>query len=317
MTKNTHMRQSFQLVQKHAFTLAIIAGFLCFATLLLWIRAQPDPQTESQANKPRVAVTLFPLYDVVRTLGEGEVDVQLIVAPGASPHTFTFTPQGVAALQGSQVIFAIGQGLDTWIAQAQQALPGSRVVYTDRNVVLREMEEPGQGLYDPHYYLSLVQMQEVVRTVATTLKEIKPERSALFESRAQEYVQSLASLHAEIESMLAPYADTSIVTMHDAWGYFAADYGLSIAGTFEPSAGEEPTPQYLAQLQRVIRKQNVRVLFAEPQLSTATLQSFAKDMKIAIAELDPEGGLSGRETYLAQMRYNATALKQALIQHDN
>ncbi len=308
------------LLQRRMLTLAVVAGFVFLGAALWWMRVQPEA-TPNTSQHVRVAATIFPIYDVARTLGVGEIDVQLIVPPGASPHTFTFTPQGVAALQGSQVIFAVGQGLDGWIAQAQQSIPGSRIVYTDRNVVLRTMEEHdeehededahGHGMYDPHYYLSVVQMQQVVRTIVATYKELKPESSAIFESRANAYVATLAQLHDEFTKSLAPCKDTNIVTMHDAWGYFADAYQLVVAGTFEPSAGEEPTPQYLAALRRAVKIGNVRVLFGEPQLSTAALETFAKDLNVSVAQLDPEGGLPGRETYLAQMRYNAQAVERA------
>ena len=314
------MTRITSMLQRRMFALAIGAGFVFLGAVVWWMQVQQD-QSPVAGPQIRVAATIFPLYDVARTLGVGEIDVQLIVPPGASPHTFTFTPQGVASLQNSSVIFAVGQGLDSWIAQAQQAIPGSRIVTTDRNVVLRAMdthEDPdgddhGHGLYDPHYYLSLVQMQQVVRTIAATYKELKPEKSAVFESRANDYIAALAQLHSEISQTLAPHADTRIVTMHDAWGYFANDYHLVIAGTFEPAAGEEPTPQYLAKLRRAIRIGDVHTVFAEPQMSTTSLEAFAKDTNVSLAQLDPEGGLAGRETYLAMMRYNAKALERAFI----
>lgn len=305
-------------LQRRMFALAIAAVFVFLGAVVWWTQVQPAAMPAA-STQVRVAATLFPIYDVARTIGVGEIDVQLIVPPGASPHTFTFTPQEVASLQGTHVIFAVGQGLDAWIAQAQQSIPGSRIVYTDRNVMVRAMDahadeaEEEHGEYDPHYYLSLVQMQQVVRTIAATFKELKPESSAVFESRANEYSAALAQLHSEISTTLAPYKNTSIVTMHDAWGYFADDYNLVVAGTFEPAAGEEPTPQYLAALRRAIRIGNVRVLFSEPQMSTASIEAFAKDAKVSIALLDPEGGLPGRETYLAQMRYNAQALVRAFV----
>ncbi len=305
-------------MQRRMFRLLVVAGFSMLAVFVWWMQVQPDPVADA-GDEIRVAATIFPLYDVARVVGAGEIDVQLIVPPGASPHTFTFTPQGVRAIQGSQVIFAVGQGLDTWIADVQSSIPGSRVVTVDRNVQLRHMgedseheDEHGHGEYDPHYYLSLVQMQEVTRTIAATFKELKPESSALFEARATAYVAELQALHRETADTLAPLKGASIITLHDAWGYYAHEYDLHITGTFEPAAGEEPTPQYLSRLRAAIRLDGVKVLFGEPQLSGAALESFARDTNVTIAQLDPEGGLPGRETYLAQMRYNAQALDRAL-----
>jgi zinc transport system substrate-binding protein len=103
-----------------------------------------------------------------------------------------------------------------------------------------------------------------------------------------------------------------ILTFHDAWFYFAEDFGLKIAGTFEPAAGEEPTPRYLAELQRRIGTEHIHIVFTEPQLSPSVLESFAKDTKIGIAELDPVGGVEGRTTYLELMEFNANSIRRAL-----
>ncbi len=105
--------------------------------------------------------------------------------------------------------------------------------------------------------------------------------------------------------------DAPILTFHDAWFYFGEDLGLKIAGTFEPAAGEEPTPRYLAELQRRISTEHIRIVFIEPQFSASVLESFAKDNNVGIAELDPLGGTEGRTTYLELMVFNANSVRDA------
>jgi zinc transport system substrate-binding protein len=103
-----------------------------------------------------------------------------------------------------------------------------------------------------------------------------------------------------------------ILTFHDAWFCFADNFGLKIAGTFEPAAGEEPGPRYLADLQREIKARHIRIIFIEPQFSMGVLKSFAKDSGVKIAELDPLGGVEGRTTYLELMKFNARSIRHAL-----
>ena len=67
----------------------------------------------------------------------------------------------------------------------------------------------------------------------------------------------------------------NIVTFHDAWYYFSDEYGLNIAGTFEPTAGREPTAQYLIDLISEIQNHGVTTVYYEPQMSVNSVKNFA------------------------------------------
>jgi ABC-type Zn2+ transport system substrate-binding protein/surface adhesin len=115
-----------------------------------------------------------------------------------------------------------------------------------------------------------------------------------------------------LKQVLAPARGKSILTLHDAWFYFAENFGLKIAGTFEPAAGQEPTPRYIAELQRTIKREHIGIMFIEPQLSSRVLETFAEDNHVGIAKLDPLGGVEGRSTYLQIMEFNADAIRRAV-----
>ena len=145
----------------------------------------------------------------------------------------------------------------------------------------------------------------------TTLQFVETMAEA-YRENAKAYKGKLAEKERELKEMLAAAQGMPILTFHDAWFYFAENFGLTIAGTFEPAAGEEPTPRYLAELHRKIETEHIHIIFIEPQLSTGVLESFAKDSGVNIAVLDPLGGVEGRTTYLELMEFNADSIRQAL-----
>jgi zinc transport system substrate-binding protein len=102
------------------------------------------------------------------------------------------------------------------------------------------------------------------------------------------------------------------VTFHDAWYYFADEFGLDVVATFEPAGGKEPTPQSLTELEDVIRREKVKVLFTEPQLSIQSLQPLLDDLQVTTAVLDPLGNAFNNQTYLDLMRQNAHQIAEAL-----
>ncbi len=86
---------------------------------------------------------------------------------------------------------------------------------------------------------------------------------------------------------------------------------MKIAGSVEPSAGGEPTPRYLAERQKKIRSQNIRIVFLEQQFATAVIQNFARDNHIGSAELESLDRVEGRATYIGLMTFNARAIDRA------
>ena len=124
------------------------------------------------------------------------------------------------------------------------------------------------------------------------------------------YEKRLKSLHDDIINILRDAEDKNIVTFHDAWYYFAEAYGLNVIGTYEPTAGREPTPQYLVALVEMLRQAKVKTFYTEPQFSSEKIKSFLQDNNLQMAVIDPEGSLSGLDSYIAMMQYNAKTIAQ-------
>lgn len=285
-------------------------------------------KTQKSEESVSVAATIFPLYDIVKNIAGGSLEVKLLLPPGASPHFFEFSPLQLRQLQGVKTIFAIGYGLDDWALKAKEAISGSEVYVVDKGLDLRESveedheegedeheegeeEEHGHGPIDPHYWLSFSNAKLIAQNVAQKLSEIDPENSEKYLVRAKGYVALLEKTEGELKAEAASLAGKKIITLHDAMYYFADNFGLNIVATFEPSAGQDPTPQYLANLGKTIKEHGVKVLFTETQLGSLSLEAFARENSLKIAGLDEVGGSDGRQTYIDLMRYNVNAVLEA------
>jgi ABC-type Zn uptake system ZnuABC Zn-binding protein ZnuA len=263
----------------------------------------------SQDTHPTLAATIFPLFDIVRHVAGPAAEVTLMLPPGASPHTFEPTPSQVRALAGARVIFVVGHGLDDWAARLARSAGAARVVVVDRGVVLRREAD---GTVDPHYWLAPANAKAIARTVAGELEGLVPARRSDIQSALTRYLGQLDAFEAEIRGSLADLPTRRIATFHDAFGYFAEAFGLEVAAVFEPYPGREPSPRFVAEFQRKVRAAGVHTLFAEPQLSLDPLRPLARDLGVTLSVLDPLGGVSGRDTYLELLRFNARQVAAAV-----
>jgi ABC-type Zn uptake system ZnuABC Zn-binding protein ZnuA len=168
------------------------------------------------------------------------------------------------------------------------------------------------GTVDPHYWLAPANAKAIARTVASELEGLVPARRSDIQSALTRYLGQLDAVEAEIRGILADLPTRRIATFHDAFGYFAEAFGLEVAAVFEPDPGREPSPRFVAEFQRKVRAAGVHTLFAEPQLSLDPLRPLARDLGVTLSVLDPLGGVSGRDTYLELLRFNARQVAAAV-----
>ena len=304
-------------MQIKAAVVKTIISVLILTALIIIVGLLKKPTDVGNDGQLRVAATIRPLADMISQIGGQYVGVQTILPAGASPHTFEPAPEQIRSLQGTKLIFSIGQGLDNWIGPIAENVPGAINLKADKGIKFRQLptdqidqDQPNQTI-DPHYWLDVANAKTMSRNIADELSSIDPAHKAEFDKNLSAYLIQLDALDKEIKNELSKTSQKEMITHHNAWGYFADAYGLKIAGTFEISPGKEPTPKQIADLQALVKQYNIKTIFAEPQLSEQSLIPFTQDLKLKTAILDPEGGYLNMG-YIDMMRYNTGVLANSL-----
>ncbi len=87
------------------------------------------------ADKVPVFVSIAPQKFFVQQIGRDLVDVQILVAPGADPHSYEPKPQQMAALSKATIYFAIGVPFEkVWLEKIAATNPQMTIVHTDRGI---------------------------------------------------------------------------------------------------------------------------------------------------------------------------------------
>lgn len=275
--------------------------------------AEANSNSVAVPGKLKVAATIFPLADIARNVGGDLVDVVAIMPPGASPHTFEPTPDTINAVSGAQVIFRVGSGLDNWVDGVTGAMKAKPlVVGVSAGIELRKFED---GTTDPHYWLSLKNGQMIAINIANQLSKLDPKNTEKYMVAMMAYTKKLEAADTELHKILAPVKGKSFATFHEAWFYFAKEYGLDVAEAFEPFPGKEPTPAYLKEFRDTIRAKGIKWIFSEPQFSSDAIAQVATDLNVRLGVLDPEGGQGkdpAQQGYIPMMLRNAQTIAKAL-----
>ena len=260
---------------------------------------------KGEVKKRVVSATIFPVYDFVRNLVDGtDIEVNLIVPPGESPHTFSLTPGEVKKIEGSRIIFYNDFGLDEWIISSAESVGVKNIVNVNRGLT------PINN--NPHFWLSIPYAIEECEVIKDSLIKEFPEYKEVIEKNFIDYREKLFKLHNRIKKSIDKLETKKIITYHPAYLYFAREYGLNVLSVIENSPGKEPTPKKIAEIEDIIREENVKALFIEPQLSSSVVDGIVIDTDIKVFSLDPLGGTPGRDSYIKLMNYNLNTILEAL-----
>jgi zinc transport system substrate-binding protein len=268
-------------------------------------------------GRPKVAATVFPVYDLARRLAGDRLDVAVVLSPGLDVHGYEPRPRDVATLADADLIFAVGLGLDSWAqGLARSAGAGEARLFEIGPLMDPILAPPGvirsEPFIDAHFWLDPIRAEHAVDVLVEALGGLDPAGGPFYRSRGLELKRSIQSLHEDIARRAARWHRHRIVTFHGSLFYFASRYGLKVVGVVEPVPGQEPTARHLAEILDLLRGDDPAVLFAEPQLDPSLVRALAREVGVSFYTVDPMGGASGTDSYEALLRQVAATLDGAL-----
>ncbi|MDP9484091.1 MAG: metal ABC transporter substrate-binding protein [Chloroflexota bacterium] len=257
--------------------------------------------------------------DMIRQVGGPTVAVTSLVPKGGDVHTFEPRPADVQSVAGAQLIVMNGLGLDDWLEKTvtNAAAPGTPLIKLGVDlpgVTLLPGEEP--GTQNPHLFMDVMYAEAYVDRIAAALKQVDPADAAAFDSRATAYRTRLDALDASIRARIAtiPEANRKVVTFHDAFPYFAREYGITIVGVAVEAPGQDPSAAYTAQLIDAIRAAGVKAIFSEAQFPTKLVDQLAAETgaKVVANLYDDSIGDPPIDSYEAVISWDVDQLVTAL-----
>ncbi len=258
---------------------------------------------EPSSHKVRAVVSILPQAYFVERIGGELVDVEVLVRPGQSPHTYEPTPAEIGKTAHAQVYFAVDMPFEARLLERISAAnKGMLVVDTRKGVPLRSMaadeagHEEGEsegheehhghaaGQPDPHFWLSPRLAGILAANVCDGLKAVDAAHAAEYQANLKAVQDDLAALDAEIAAALAPLKGRAFFVYHPAFGYFADAYGVKQVPV--EIEGKSPNAKDLALLIARARDEGVKVIFVQPQFSPKGAQAVAAAIGGAVVPID-------------------------------
>ncbi len=302
---------------KHRNIWAVLGAALLAACLLLaGCGGAPAAQTQKAEDGTfHIVTSFYPMYIDVINLTDGVegVTVTNMTKPQTGClHDYQLTTEDMKTLEKADAFVVNGAGMESFLDKVIKMQEGMTVIDASRGIDL--MEEDGEA--NPHVWLSITKDIEQVKNIRDQLKEADPAHADQYEANAAAYLAKLEALKTEMHATLDDVPHKDIVTFHEAFPYFAEEFGLHILGVIEREPGADPTPAELETTIEQVKALSVKVLFAEPQYSPAAAETIARETGAKLYSLDPvvtgEATPDAKDAYLDAMRKNMETLKEAL-----
>ncbi|MHC9160620.1 metal ABC transporter substrate-binding protein [Exiguobacterium profundum] len=326
-------------------------GAVAAGTLLLGAcgNTEGDNASESTDGQLTVFASTFALKSLAEEIGGDRVNVEMVIPPGADPHTYEPTSKQMTQIAEADLFLTIGHDLEPYVESMEKSLDGQNVAFvkTAENVKLLDAadtvhvhEEEGHaedeghsedehaneeashsedehdhGKYDPHVWLDPTNAVSMAEAVEAAFSEEAPDYKDEFAERLSTFKDEANALDAELKAAVENGSKSELLVTHAAYGYLAERYGfdqLPIAG-LTPS--EEPSQQALKRIIEEARLHDLNYIAFEdtvtPKVAEVVKQEIGAE-SVTIYNLESVTKEQMDKSYFDLMRENVKALETAL-----
>ena len=305
----------------------VIASVSAAALVLSGCGGSDDSAPESDGDSVLVATTVSPITSIVSRVGGDCVDIRGIVPEGINSHTFEPAPSVAALLSDADVVFINGLKLeDPTLAMAEANMADGAELVELGTVALPEEDyifdfsfpeedgKPNPHLWtDPTYAIAYADIvREVLSERDPECADQMQENFEAFAAQAEELAEAV-----RLDQQTVPSGGLKLVTYHDAYAYFAENFGWQVVGAVQPSDFADPTPSEVVTLIEQIRTEGVPTIFGSEVFPSNVLEEVGNETGVRYEQSlrdDDLPGAPGEEnhSWLGLMQYNFATMIEGL-----
>ena len=310
----------------------------------------------AQADEPMPVVATFSILgDMVGRIGGEHISLTTLVGPDGDAHVYQPTPKDARSVSEAEVMFINGLDFEGWLERLAEAasFDGTLVTATkgidaiafDDHDDHDDHKDHGDhddhkdhddhddhkdhddhddhhghnhGAFDPHAWLSLDHAVTYVDNITAALATADPENAADYYSNRADYIAQIDSLSKEVAVMMSsiPEKKRTVVTPHDAFGYFSQTYDIKFVAPQGLSTDSEISASDVAELIEQIREEGISAVFIESITDNRMIEQIANETGAVVGGTLYSDALSAKEgpasTYLKMFRHNAVTISSVL-----
>ena len=303
----------------------ILSALLCAAVCLTGFSGCGTPAKES--SRLKLLASFYPIAIMALNITDGVEGVaveSMAQQQTGCLHDFQMTTADMKKAETADAFLINGAGMEGFLDKISDQLPELPVIDSSTGIPLiasgedhhhdgGEGHDHDQEDYNPHLWVSITNCMEQVRNLSEGIIALDPEHEAEYRENTETYLEKLSALRDKMHSALDHVKNKDIITFHEAFPYFAEEFGLHIAAVINREPDSQPSARELADTIRLVRETDVKALFVEPLYPETSADIIAAETSAQVYVLDPAvSGEWDKNAYLTAMESNLQVLEQAL-----
>lgn len=244
--------------------------------------------------KPVVIASIAPVEYLAKAVGGDKIEVQSLAK--GDVHSYEPKPNDMKAVAKARIFIAAGLEFEeAWIPRFKASAKNLVVVKSDAKIAKLKEERGEQAEHDekngahadPHVWLNPMLAITMARNISDALIDMDKANKDFYLENFQKLMNNLLAFDESAKESLAGLKNRKFVVYHPAWGYFAAHYDLEQISI--ERSGKEPKIDEMASTLKMIKDENIKVIFADPNRSQKSAQILASQTGAKVELLDPLG----------------------------
>jgi len=285
--------------------------------------------SDAQGSDPGLTIvtTVAPITSIVSNVVGDRATVVGVVPEGTNSHTFDPPPQAAATMERADVVFVNGLQLEEPTFELAEAnlKDGAEIVKIGEQVLpesayIYDFSFPKQdGKPNPHLWTDPLYAIAYAGVIKDTVVRRDPANTTYYTANYDAFVAKATALSDALkkDQETVPAGQLELLTYHDAYAYFARDYGWKVIGAVQPSNFEDPQPKEIARLVDQIKAERVPVIFGSEVFPSKVLEQIATETGARYEDTLRDDDLPGapgdaEHSWMGLMRYDFRTMVTAL-----
>src|SRR5216683_920110 len=266
-------------------------------------------------DRLNVVASFSILGDFVRNVGGERVNVTTLVGTNSDGHVSSPAPADAKKIADAKLVIINGLGLEGWLPRLVQSA-GSKAAIVAATAGIAPLKIGSDA--DPHAWQSVVNARIYVANIRDALGAAAPADAEFFRANAELYLAKLDVLDREVREAIAQIqqARRKVISTHDAFGYFAAAYGIEFIAPLGVSTESEASARDIAGIITQIRTLKIPAVFLENISDPRLIRRISAETGAKVGGTLYSVSLTGEKgdapTYIDMVRHNIKTLTSAL-----
>jgi zinc/manganese transport system substrate-binding protein len=289
---------------------------LLLVCLALAASASPLRAQDRQQDRLNVVASFSIIGDFVENVGGERVHVMTLVGPDGDVHVYTPAPADAKKIADAKLLVINGLGLEGWLPRLLQA-SGSKAPIITATKGIAPLKLGSDA--DPHAWQSVINAKIYVANIRDALMAADPADAGAFRANADRYLAKLDGLDREVRDTTAQISPShrKVISTHDAFGYFAAAYGIEFIAPLGVSTESEASARDIADIITQVKASKIPAVFLENISDPRLMRRISAETGARIGGTLYSDSLTGEKgeapTYIELVRHNIKALTGALM----